>query len=184
MKIAILSFGAIFAEKVKGNEPWKCGGPNVPLEFSRIGANGRLSLVIDQTNGQNNNIFYFPVESPDIDSLVGKIKQSDKNAKNVGWLDVKNVLCCPESARRPKIIKNFDNWCKNNKFDGAVWKDDGPKFSSVVGKPFSVAVALEYLKKLKLEEETYHYMQKFPISIKTPLKLAIIGEDFEIVDGI
>ena len=32
-------------------EPWKTDGPELPLEFSRISKDGRLTLVIDELNG-------------------------------------------------------------------------------------------------------------------------------------
>lgn len=180
MNIAILSFGAAFAETLHGRQVrFSCGGPKLPLEFSRIKPNGGLDLVIDTINGAENVIFYSPVQADDIESIVKNI-----NSKNVGWLDVKNTTCNERSARRPSVIKTIDQWCRDRNFDGAVWFDAGPRFNKITRVKFTPENARTYLNQGRFEQ-TYHYMQKFPISIKTPLRSLIVdGENFEIIDGI
>ena len=51
MKIAILGWGSLIWNQnglpVKGQ--WKKNGPVLPIEFSRVSRDGRLTLVIDET---------------------------------------------------------------------------------------------------------------------------------------
>ncbi len=53
MKIAYLGWGSLIWDPgmlpISGD--WKPGGPVLPIEFSRISDNGRLTLVIDDVNG-------------------------------------------------------------------------------------------------------------------------------------
>ena len=54
MKIAVIGWGSLIWSKrdleIEGD--WIIGGgPVLPLEFSRVSKDGRLTLVIDHTNG-------------------------------------------------------------------------------------------------------------------------------------
>ena len=53
MKIAILGWGSLIWNprilKVAGD--WTLDGPTLPIEFSRISDNDRLTLVIDEMDG-------------------------------------------------------------------------------------------------------------------------------------
>ena len=53
MKIGILAWGSLIWDpgtlRLAGN--WIEGGPVLPIEFSRVSDNGRLTLVIDEKHG-------------------------------------------------------------------------------------------------------------------------------------
>ena len=50
MKIAILGWGSLVwqHQSLQLQSEFEPGGPELPIEFSRISADGRLTLVIDQ----------------------------------------------------------------------------------------------------------------------------------------
>lgn len=55
MRIAILGWGSLIWNPnglpIRGD--WQRGGPVLPIEFSRISSDERLTLVIDEQNGIN-----------------------------------------------------------------------------------------------------------------------------------
>jgi hypothetical protein len=57
MKIAILGWGSLvwdpasLKEHLEGDGEFIQGGPKLPIEFSRISKDGRLTLVIDEHHG-------------------------------------------------------------------------------------------------------------------------------------
>lgn len=62
MKIAILGWGSLIWDPrdLQLIDNFKYGGPELPLEFSRISntRNGALTLVIDQVHGTKNKTYY------------------------------------------------------------------------------------------------------------------------------
>ena len=53
MAIAILAWGSLIWNPGSLHivDGWRPGGPTLPIEFSRISDNGRLTLVIDEACG-------------------------------------------------------------------------------------------------------------------------------------
>ena len=53
MKIAVLGWGSLIWNKgkLRLTTNWTDGGPVLPIEFSRISDDGRLTLVIDERHG-------------------------------------------------------------------------------------------------------------------------------------
>lgn len=53
MKIAILGWGSLIWDKrtLRLAGDWQTGGPVLPIEFSRVSGDGRLTLVIDPLHG-------------------------------------------------------------------------------------------------------------------------------------
>jgi hypothetical protein len=60
MKIVILGWGSLIWDPrdLPHQEPWLDDGPKLPLEFSRISKDRRLTLVIDAVNGELCNTLY------------------------------------------------------------------------------------------------------------------------------
>jgi hypothetical protein len=53
MRIAILGWGSLIWKPngLPMSGDWKRGGPVLPIEFSRVSSDGRLTLVIDEQYG-------------------------------------------------------------------------------------------------------------------------------------
>lgn len=62
MNITILGWGSLIWDQrdlpISGD--WQLGGPALPIEFSRISRDGRLTLVIDECNGVAVSTSYLP----------------------------------------------------------------------------------------------------------------------------
>src|SRR5262245_16478650 len=54
MKVLILGWGSLVWDprELKISGGWHLGGPKLPIEFSRVSRDERLTLVIDETNGE------------------------------------------------------------------------------------------------------------------------------------
>jgi len=52
-KIAVIAWGSLVWDKrsLRIADKFECTGPRLPIEFCRISGDGRLTLVIDETNG-------------------------------------------------------------------------------------------------------------------------------------
>lgn len=63
MKIAILAWGSVvwkpgsLKDHLENNAKFEQGGPELPIEFSRVSDDGRLTLVIDEEHGRKVTTF-------------------------------------------------------------------------------------------------------------------------------
>jgi hypothetical protein len=102
MKIAILGWGSLVwdprALRLTGH--WMEGGPALPIEFSRISDNGRLTLVIDEAHGVDVPTRYARSALSDLDeAIVDLQKREGSSVRNrIGFIDIRSGLTC-ERAR-------------------------------------------------------------------------------------
>jgi len=75
-KMAYLGWGSLLwnYKDLKIGE-WEKTSLKLPLEFSRISQDGRLTLVIDEENGAENNIWMTPAKYKNIDLAINALKK-------------------------------------------------------------------------------------------------------------
>jgi hypothetical protein len=71
------------------------------------------------------------------------------------------------------------DWAYEHRMDAVIWTDLPPNFTERVGRPFSVAVAEQYLRQLTPEQMAgaRNYILNAPAEVSTPLRrhLAAVG---------
>ena len=153
MRIAYLGWGSLVWDPktlpIVGT--WENGGPVLPIEFSRISSDGRLTLVIDEVHGTNVETLF---AVSDVDELSIAIEQLMKregcpNTKNIGSVDILNLGSMTGIS---VVYETIIEWARANNFDGVVWTALPSNFYKKTGELFSVDNALNYLKVLQGEE--------------------------------
>ena len=178
MKIAILAWDSLLVNsKDMFIEKWRRNGPVLPLEFSRISEDGKLTVVIDCNGGANNKVFYTISKHQSIDNVIKEILSKEKiNYENLGVLNVENKTGSPRIFVYDKIIiDNITDWAKKNKIDTVIWIALGRKFKDKIGIRFSSLNALNYFLSLdgKTEKLALYYLRRVPKQIKTPTRLLL-----------
>ena len=70
-------------------EHWVHSSLELPLEFSRISdqGKGRLTLVIDTINGQNNKVWYAPSKLSNVNQAINALKDRERTIiKNIAFV--------------------------------------------------------------------------------------------------
>ena len=180
MKIAILGWGSLIWDPqglaYEGN--WRTGGPNLPVEFSRISSDGRLTLVIDRNNGQIVSTQYTTSTLTTLADAVENLHHREKTSvENIGFIDLQNQN---SHSRHNDLVVQLKSWAQENDFDAVIWTDLPSKFE-IGGKavPFSVNTAVDYLQGLSGEtaDKAREYIAKAPEEVDTPVrrKIQMIG---------
>ena len=91
MAIAILAWGSLIwnpgSLHIDGG--WRLGGPTLPIEFSRISDNGRLTLVIDEQCGVPVPTRFALSSLPNVDDAVRDLQRREAapTARGIGFID-------------------------------------------------------------------------------------------------
>ena len=122
--IAYLAWGSlIFSSDTLNIKEWKQSNLKLPIEYSRISDNkiGRLTLVIDELNGLNNNIWYTYLQTSNINKAIKDLKIRENTIKNsIGYINRKSNKMRIGNLS-DKIIKNITNWMNEMNMDVAIW---------------------------------------------------------------
>lgn len=178
MRIAIIGWGSLIWDRrgLPKEGTWQKGGPELPIEFSRVSKDARLTLVIDETNGVVVPTRYVLSPRSLIQDAVADLREREGTArKYVGFVDIQHGTGSgQEFPQQPKVR----DWCHREGFDGAVWTALPPNFKEQVGKDFSVDNSVSYLKGLPKDarENALHYIQSAPEEVKTPLRARLVDE--------
>lgn len=157
---------------------WHAGGPELPIEFSRVAVDCRLIPVIDPDNGVPVPTMYARSRRNDLDAAIVDLmhREGSSNPKRIGFVDVK------ENRHRcllyPKMAAPVKEWAKAAGVDCAIWAELPSNFKAHSGRDFTLDNALRYLKELPkaMVEQAKQYVDLAPASIDTPLRQKLRAE--------
>ena len=117
-------------------------GPTLPIEFSRISRDNRLTLVIDPVNGTMNNVYFAISKHHNIDKVLKEfqkrehIKDELLNVQ-IGVWDIKNGLFNFGASKFPKeVFDQIRQWAEENGIDAVVFSALARKFKQKLDIPF------------------------------------------------
>lgn len=182
MKIAILAWGSLIWQPKElaynKNFGWQKDGPILPVEFSRISKDGRLTLVITE-NGTFNKTFYtLANENLSFEDVFEnlRIREGKCNRRDIGFYKVKK----DEFHSKFQFEDEIKNWIKNTDFDAVIWTNLGENWNiknekGDIIRQIEPERRIEYLKELKgntsaIAEE---YIRRTPIEINTDFRKEI-----------
>ena len=178
--IAILGWGSLTYEleelKNHVSSEWKDGGPQLPIEFSRVSSSRdkALTLVIDEENGVDTPTQYIMSSRPDPKKAAHDLRKRERTVpRQIGIFDpVDEVMKCKSSQAANRIRE----WTVEKNLRAVVWTDlpsNFPEKSLLDGEiPFSIDAALEHLASLneKATQKAKQYIRNAPSYVETPLR--------------
>lgn len=181
MKIAILAWGSLVWEP--RNLQTKTGfvpvGPVIPIEFSRVSQDKRLTLVIDEANGAPSLTYVAQSAHGDIETAKKNLKEREgmKHVNGVGFIDLAtNAVSKRAKERHPEALESIRLWAKASGYDGVIWTALASNFheDGRAGQPFSVDAAMEYLGGLNEPERdaALNYIRSAPVEVASPIRAA------------
>ena len=173
MKIAVLAWGSLLWSPrelaVDHSSEWNEDGPFLPIEFSRIASDGRLTLVIDP--GFDLVQVYWKLMSVRNLGEARKNLQQREGAEtidDIGFVSTSDRSFCMR-AEAIYLKQNLFKWTKGKALDATIWTDLKPKFIAKTGKVFTESNAEVYLKGLTgaTSELAREYILNTPPNIRT-----------------
>ncbi len=179
MKIAVLAWGSLLwspRELKIDSSPWLSDGPELPIEFSRIASDGRLTLVIDP-KFDDVPTFWHLMEADNLEE-ARKNLQSREGAdtiEEIGFVAGNNYQIRKDIEFLKSKIKA---WLDTKNLDAVIWTDLTPKFYEKTGVEFSLENALDYLSSLSGQtlERAREYIIKTPPQTRTKYRLELEKE--------
>jgi hypothetical protein len=176
VNIAVIAWGSLvpFPQGTKPDDvplelttAWSETGPMLPVEFSRISCDGRLTLVIDHTAADPCRTFDAKAKT-ELDAAKENLRLRERmpSAKNIGSMKKGDA---PTDATT--II--IGAWlATKDDYDAAIWTGLPPNFEAKSGQKFDAPNALRYLDSLKgaIRDEAYTYIVEAPETIGTPVR--------------
>ncbi len=177
MRIAILGWGSLIWDprKLHLAGGWQEGGPILPIEFSRISDNGRLTLVIDEKHGADVPTRYALSSLSDLDLAITDLQKQESTPyrDRIGFADLLHARNCERAqVKHPSACERIRAWAGARQFDAVVWTAIGPRFREKTGEPFSVDAAVRYLGRLPEQTKALalDYIRNAPADVVTPVR--------------
>lgn len=187
-KIAIITWGALSWDPgdlpIVVDDPehpeaaWQEGGPELPIEFSRVAVDCRLIPVIDPVNGAKVATLYASSRRNDLDAAIKDLMKAEgaTNPKRIGFVDAReNKHRC---LLNPGMAEGIKEWARAHGFDAVIWTELPSNFKDHTGRDFSPDVAVKYLGELPrvLVSQAKEYVDRAPASVETPLRAKLREE--------
>lgn len=176
MKIAILGWGSLIWQpkelKYDKEIGWIPDGPKLPIEFSRISGDGRLTLVIDK-NALPIRTLYAVSSYEKLDEAILDLAVREKCTKDkIGRYKKDKEDTFPVDFPYKDKIKN---WIDNTDCDAVIWTNLSKSFKDKIGLEHNSNNVIKYLETLPeltkvIAEE---YIRKAHTQIKTEIRKAI-----------
>jgi len=176
MKIAFLAWGSLIWDKreLKISSDWNNDGVKLPIEFSRISQDGRLTLVVDEYSGTLVETYWAISGSSNLEESIKNLRQREGTIiKRIGFLDLQNKQ--KNTHLSESLIDSIEQWANERNLSAVIWTDLPSNFNEKRGVDFSIDNALSYLKSLdgEVKEKADKYIKESPIQIKTNLKMKL-----------
>lgn len=169
MKIAVLGWGSLIWDprQLSIQAEWQTDGPVLPLEFSRVSSDGRLTLVIDPLKGTKLQTRYALSAMLTIDEAAENLrKREHTTSKYIGRFDVRRDKPADETQ------ETIRKWAETKGIDAVTWTALRPNFEDERGKEFSVPQAITYLESRSDSEarRAWEYIARAPPEVQTELR--------------
>jgi len=182
MNIAVIGWGSLIWKPGTLNivGDWESDGPLLPIEFARVSADKRLTLVIKpgynvvQTLWALSGFKHFNTA---IENLMDREETS--SLENIGFVNLCNNTL--SNRRLTELeIQHVSNWCEGKNLDAVIWTDLGPNFFNKTKQNFTKQNLVNYLTQLSIDapqnyETAKEYILNTPPQIKTRYRDALEG---------
>lgn len=174
--IAILSWGSLIwkPQGLPYEGGWNQGGPDLPLEFTRVNTARPLTLVLDPVNGVDcPTRFAWSSRTNLADAIKDLQSRENASLEETGYIDLQQNLSSiqdyPEQIDVDRIVRQ---WCHERQVTAAVWTAIPPNFKDELGVDFSVEAAMQYLEQFPKSDQNsvMEYIQNTPPEITTPFR--------------
>lgn len=176
MTIAILGWGSLIWDKrdLQIIGYWQTGGPILPVEFSRISSDGRLTLVIDPQHGKPLTTLYARSGFENLNDAIANLREREgASSEKIGYV---NLLANTEREysrqQHPAACVAIKAWAQANGWQSVIWTALPSNFEQERKVPFTVAAAYTYFSSLTGETKAraVEYIKSAPPQVDTPFR--------------
>jgi hypothetical protein len=184
MSIAIIGWGSLVWNpdtlKIQFNH-WYSNGPRLPIEFSRISKDNRVSLVIDPTSERIQTLWAFSSFYTIAEARENLSQREGTTLKNIRFID---LLTGQTSDMSKDEYHWVSEWADGKQLEGIIWtglqRNFESKFEQLHGRrpTLSVDGILDHLGRLDFKSfgVARNYILRTHPQIQTPFRPALEEE--------
>jgi len=170
MKIACIGWGSLIwsPREFKSNNEWFEDGPLLPIEFTRISSDDRVTLIIDEF-ADPIRTYWSTMKTQDLDEAIASLQEREKaDRKSIHWTTINGQAI----TKFERIVRA---WLEQKQLDAAIWTGLGYSEKTEEKRP-SIGEIFIHLQKLdgsqkgKLAEE---YIRRAPWQTQTAYRKQI-----------
>jgi len=173
MKIAILGWGSLIwkpenlAYDIESK--WSSDGPFLPIEYSRISSDGRLTLVISNDVNEVKTLFAISTFETLDQAILNLAIREGSNISTIGFYIKNSSQISPNNF---KYRNNIKNWLEqNDSIDAVIWTNLPENWQARTKFQNRIEYLLSLDKKVRKNAE--EYIIKTPKQINTELRSKI-----------
>ncbi len=169
MKIACIGWGSLIwkPESLACQNKWFEDGPILPIEFTRISSNNRVTLIIDENSAPVRTLWSLMIPS-NIDDCIESLEKREGTTKE-------NIHFTTTNSNCEKDIKiTINKWLTEKNIDAAIWT--GLSFSRKTNnKRPTLFEIINHLEQLTGNERIFaeEYIRNAPRQIDTEYRREI-----------
>ncbi len=176
MKIAVIAWGSLIWDPrtlACKFENWKTDGPTLPIEFSRISKDGRITLVIDEEHGTNIQTYWNTLSFTNLQEAKENLRFREKTEeKCISEVEASTTTNDP-------MLKEIQKWLQENELDAAIWTGIPSNWNAKRSPGYTRDEITKYLKESKdtpVWEKLKNYIIKAPKQTQTNMRSFLESE--------
>jgi len=171
MRIGVICWGSLYwdpRELAVEQAAWDPMGPKLPIEFSRISSDGRLTLVIDPKFPTASQTYWKISTNTSLDSAIENlmIREKTPHQVDIGYLLKESGRYQSRWTETLEVVKP---WLTAQDLDAVIWTDLDARFQEVTGRAITRRSLETYL--TGLDKPTFlrasEYITKTPVQTQT-----------------
>lgn len=181
MKVAILGWGSLVwdpGELRLVNKNWATGGPDLPIELSRLSSGRRfLTYVIDERHERRVPTLYAISRLKDLEDVIADLAcREECPAHSIGYIESAEY---GRHRSRTSLCWDIQTWAEVKQLDAVVWTDLPSKLPEGVGYGDLLSLFKRLMVDLPTEigEKAKEYASKAPPEVDTDLRRLLVKEN-------
>ena len=179
MRIAVLAWGSLWWNPGTLNKAsdFAPNGPLVPIEFCRISADRRLTLVVNEDFGDMCTTYSALSGNQNLEAAIENLGlREESRPAEIGFVDLAAGKQSRAALKRhPQVVATIEAWVESAGYDAAIWTALASNFEEGAGELFSVTAALRYLEMLERKDATaftnaLDYIRSAPPEVQTTVR--------------
>lgn len=170
MRIACLAWGSLVWDPrtLPHSRPFLEDGPELPIEFSRVSLDGRVTLVID-SNAPQLRTFWAPLDVGSLEAAVDALGRRERIAPS-RWVDWVGRHSLGDAEPSNGQFSGIDDWLEDRSLDAIVWTALPSRTPEGALAVPSFETLLAHLERLSGEARlrAEQYVRRTPPSVRTP----------------
>lgn len=172
MKIVCIGWGSLIWNpgKLKVEHPWFEDGPLLPIEFTRISSDKRVTLIIDEFSQPVRTLWAWMTVTRLREAKESLLEREGISERNISLIHSIGLNETPTNA----IHNSIKDWLFEKQVDAAIWTGLSYSKETERKRP-TIDQIINHLNSLEgnTRENAEEYIKKAPPQISTPYRKSI-----------